>query len=945
MRYYSIILSVNSEQIDEGATVEYKEYRGAKTLEAMNEYLYRHSENDVRFFAYREEDGRVFAAFSYDELRCSFEDANDYIRDQLYTLFRIGKKKGEASEVTMYQFFTMIMEGRRRGYIVSGRYIEDCNLDRLYPDWREKANKPWGYEFNEAIIPLKDRALPSIYDPDFVKELTNIEENANTSGFVGNPVHYVISAKSKEAADEMTTRLTHSLLKAGRLSGRRVSMISDIGPTVYRVDNKLEDIIENNYGGAVVFDLSLRFAREPEQYATTSELIANLFTRYRNKCLFIFTYNMEDPGFAFYVLKQINEKAITVALREGSGNRKAALEYMKSLIKDSEYSKYAGQANEYLRRFPDDTFSQSDVLKAFDQFGSWCINRNVLHAYDYELSDSIMLERDGGSSYERLQDLIGLDIVKKQIDSIIASYTVNMERKKRGGRKYRASCLHMVFSGNPGTAKTTVARLFAGIAREKDILQSGVFVERSGVDLDGYVADIQIRGAFKAAEGGVLFIDEAYALGSQLAVTTLIQELENHRDKVIVILAGYGERMQDFMKRNEGLRSRIPNWVDFPDYSTDELTDIFRLMTDERGFRVTDDAVTEAHYIFEKARSTDDFGNGRYVRNILERAIQNQSVRLLGSAEKAEDIKKRELFLIRKEDISLLDEGMKQEREPGTAARELDEMIGLSSVKSVIRKALASYKLNKLCLDRGMPREKASMHMVFTGNPGTAKTTVARLFAEILRDEKVLSVGSFTEVGRADLVGAFVGSTAPIVKSKFRQARGGVLFIDEAYSLCDGRENGFGDEAINTIVQEMENHRDDVIVIFAGYPEPMERFLERNPGMRSRIAFKVQFEDYTTDELCDITRLMAAGKNLSVTDGAMRRLREIYDAARTQADYGNGRFVRNMLEEAEMNMAVRLLQSGSLDGDSDIVTAIEECDIPEAGQTKKTGANKIGFAA
>lgn len=945
MRYYSIILSVNSEQIEKRATVEFKEYRNEKTFGAMNEYMYRHADNDVRFFAYREEDGLTYAAFTYNEQKSSFEDAYDYLRDQLFTLFRINKFKSEPSEITMYQFFTMIMEGRRRNYLISGRYIEDCNLERLYPDWREKSNKPWGYEFNEAIIPLEDTDIPSIYDPGFIKEITNIEEKANTSDFVGNPVHYVISARSREAAYEMTTCLTHSLLKAGRVSGRRVSIVSDISPFVYSKDNMLEDIIENNYGGVIVFDLSLRFARAPEQYGNTSKFIANLFTRYRNRCLFVFTYNMEEPGFAFYVLKQINEKAITVALREGKGDRKDALNYLKSLIRNSEYSGYARQASEYLKRFPDDTFSQSDVLRAFDQFGSWCINKNVLHAYDYELTDTFMLDRDGGSAYEKLNDLIGLDIVRKQIDSIIAEYTVNMERKKRGGRKYRAACLHMVFSGNPGTAKTTVARLFAGIAKEKEILQSGVFVECSGIDLEGGGADIRIRNAFKAAEGGVLFIDEAYALCSQLSTTTLIQELENHRDKVIVILAGYNERMKDFMKLNEGLKSRIPNWVDFPDYSADELTDIFRLMTDECGFKVTDDAVTEAHYIFEKARNTDDFGNGRYVRNILEKAIQNQSVRLLDSAETAENIKKRELFLIRREDISQLDEGLKRERKPGTAAKELEEMIGLSSVKAVIRKALANYKLNKLCVDRGIPREKATMHMVFTGNPGTAKTTVARLFAEMLKDEKVLPTGSFTEVGRADLVGSFVGSTAPLIKKRFREAKGGVLFIDEAYSLCDGRENGFGDEAINTIVQEMENHRDDVIVIFAGYPEPMENFLERNPGMKSRIAFRVQFEDYSTDELCDITRLMADKKNLTVTDGAIQKLRESYDAARKQDDYGNGRFVRKMLEEAEMNMAVRLLEAGSLDGSSDIITTIEECDIPEAEQKKQSGTRQIGFAA
>ena len=419
--------------------------------------------------------------------------------------------------------------------------------------------------------------------------------------------------------------------------------------------------------------------------------------------------------------------------------------------------------------------------------------------------------------------------------------------------------------------------------------------------------------------------------------------MENRREDVIVILAGYNERMGDFMKINEGLKSRIPHWVDFPDYTADELTDIFKLMIEERGFQVTDEATKEAHYIFEKVRNTDNFGNGRYVRNLIDRASQNQAVRLLSDGKDASVIKKKELFQITKEDISLLEEGLKNEREPGTARKELDNMIGLASVKKIIHKAIAHYKLNKLCIDKGIAREKASLHMVFTGNPGTAKTSVARLFAEILQNEKVLSTGTFVEVGRADLVGDHVGSTAPLVKRKFKEAQGGVLFIDEAYSLCDSYENGFGDEAINTLVQEMENHRDDVIVIFAGYTEPMHRFLDRNPGMLSRIAFQVEFEDYTTDELCDITKLMVSEKQMTITDAAMNKLRQNYDIVRGENDYGNGRFVRKMLEEAEMNLAERVLQYKESEITKEVITTIEECDIPNLSARKKT-IRRIGFA-
>lgn len=947
MRYYNIILNTSAEQIEKRATVEFKEYRSESTFEAVNNYMYRTAENDMRFFVYREEGNLTYAVFSYSELKRSFQDAYEYIRDKLDELFRIKKFYSEPSEITMYQLFTFIMEGRRRNYVVYGRYVEDCKIDRFYPDFRERAQRPWGYEFTETIIPEAVRTIPSIYDTGVVKELNNIEDNSNTTEFTGNPVHYVITAGSRDAANELTITLAQRLFRSNRISSRRISMISEIHPSVYGRDNRLEDIIENNHGGVMVIDLSEQFGRKPEKYTEASRYLADLFRRYRNQCLFVFTYNIEKPGFAYYILKEIGKYAITVTLKEGRGDRKAALSYLKSLIKSSEYSKYAVQANEFFRLFPGESFSQTDVIMAYDQFGPWCLNKNVLHAYDFEMSDSLMLDRDlfGKDSCGSLDELIGLDIVKKQIDGIIASFTIEKERKKHKGTDYQASCMHMVFSGNPGTAKTTVAKLFAGIAKEKGILKSGVFVDSSGVDLDGFLCEMSIRDAFTAAEGGVLFIDEAYAITTPMAVTTLIQELENRRDNVIVILAGYSERMKEFMRRNEGLKSRIPHWVDFPDYSTDELTDIFKLMINERGFKATDGAVEAARYIFDKVRNVDDFGNGRYVRNLIDRAIQNQSVRLLGSSECAGDIRKKDLFLITKDDISMLDDGLRHERTAGSAAGELNDLIGLVSAKAVIRKAVAKFKLNKLCIDKGIPREKASMHMVFTGNPGTAKTTVARLFAELLKDEKVLSTGCFVEAGRADFIGQYVGQTAPLVRQKFHEAKGGVLFIDEAYSLCDDDQRGYGDEAISAIVQEMENHRDDVIVIFAGYPEPMQKFLDRNPGMRSRIAFHVDFDDYSIDELCDITGLMADKKGLTITDAALKKLRDNYAEAMKQTGYGNGRYVRKMLEEAEMNMAERMLETGCLDDPADLITIIEECDIPDMQPDKVTQQKHIGFVA
>lgn len=274
-----------------------------------------------------------------------------------------------------------------------------------------------------------------------------------------------------------------------------------------------------------------------------------------------------------------------------------------------------------------------------------------------------------------------------------------------------------------------------------------------------------------------------------------------------------------------------------------------------------------------------------------------------------------------------------EKQSKGTAYDRLQSMIGLTEAKKVIDKALAFYKMQQLYSDRGICSERPAMHMVFTGNPGTAKTSVARLFAGIMRDNRLLSGGQLVEVGRNDLVAKYVGWTAKTVKEKFEEAKGGVLFIDEAYSLVDDRDGCYGDEAINTIVQEMENHREEMIVIFAGYPEKMEGFLDKNPGLRSRIAFHVPFENYTTEELCEIAEYIGKEKGVRITEEAMAKLAEVFETAKSQPDFGNGRYVKNIIELSKMNMAGRIVAMKPEEVTQEVLTSLEEVDIeiPAAG--------------
>ena len=289
---------------------------------------------------------------------------------------------------------------------------------------------------------------------------------------------------------------------------------------------------------------------------------------------------------------------------------------------------------------------------------------------------------------------------------------------------------------------------------------------------------------------------------------------------------------------------------------------------------------------------------------------------------------------------------IKKEDKKSEPYDELQKMIGLKDMKQVVDEIIDSARIQKIRSGMGMDSYKTALHMVFTGNPGTAKTTVARLITQIFVKEGILDTGKYVECGRADLVGKYVGWTAKTVRSKFREAKGGVLFIDEAYSLVDD-SNSFGDEAINTIVQEMENHRDDVIVIFAGYPDKMKDFFAKNEGLRSRIAFHLDFPDYNAEELVDILKLMADKKGYKLNPDIERKCLEIFAQAVKKEEFGNGRYVRNLLEQAMMAQSRRITKeyAGKKITRKALTTLKpEDFDVNASKLIEKETKRTIGFA-
>lgn len=247
--------------------------------------------------------------------------------------------------------------------------------------------------------------------------------------------------------------------------------------------------------------------------------------------------------------------------------------------------------------------------------------------------------------------------------------------------------------------------------------------------------------------------------------------------------------------------------------------------------------------------------------------------------------------------------------------KELDQLIGLENVKKIVKEIYAWLYIDKMRKENGLKSNKQALHMIFKGNPGTGKTTVARLLGKLFVQMNVLSKGHFIEAERADLVGEYIGHTANKTRDLIKKARGGILFIDEAYSLARGGEKDFGKEAIDTLVKGMEDYCDDLVVILAGYPAEMDYFLSLNPGLPSRFPLMIEFPDYTVDELVNIAKQMVREREYELTKEAERKLyyhlEELLE--KREKKFSNGRYIRNIIEKAIRKQAVRLLHEGRYD--------------------------------
>jgi SpoVK/Ycf46/Vps4 family AAA+-type ATPase len=561
-----------------------------------------------------------------------------------------------------------------------------------------------------------------------------------------------------------------------------------------------------------------------------------------------------------------------------------------------------------------------------------------------------------GEAMAELDSMIGLAAVKEQVRSIAASIEA-ARRRALAGYQTEKPMRHFVFVGPPGTGKTAVARVIAKIFYAFGLLETPVVTEAHRADLIGEylgATAIKTNELIDSALGGVLFIDEAYGLVNegdgqsdrfgQEAVQALLKRAEDDRESLVIILAGYDKQMEDFLATNPGLASRFATRVKFPGYSPAELFSLAESTMEHRGDRLDPDGRPALWRMFEdvgRRRIGDDLGNGRFVRSLVEKAGQARDVRVMsGVAEPNAD----DLVTIRSADLQrAYTELTARLRGYGdtptveSALAELDELIGLEPVKRQVREIAAQLRVARLRDQQGLTSQPPARHFVFTGPPGTGKTTVARILGRIFAALGLLARPAVVEAHRADLVGEHLGATAIKTNKLIDSALGGVLFIDEAYSLYNEGYSGgdaFGAEATATLLKRAEDDRDRLVVVLAGYTRDMDRFLRTNPGLASRFNVRVAFPSYSPADLVRIARMIAQQAGDTFAEEALPVLDEVFGHACAEGmidELGNGRFARSLFERACAWRDLRVAHLGEA-ATASMLTTITAADLRSAYQ-------------
>jgi SpoVK/Ycf46/Vps4 family AAA+-type ATPase len=515
-----------------------------------------------------------------------------------------------------------------------------------------------------------------------------------------------------------------------------------------------------------------------------------------------------------------------------------------------------------------------------------------------------------------LDALAGLDTVKRELAFHVAEERAARLRRA-AGIATGAARRHFVFTGGAGTGKTTVARILGRLLAAAEALPAGQLVTVDAADLvAGRTGEISgaVHRVVERAFGGVLCVEDAQALVTtssddwrpREATSALLAALQAHSAELVVVLTGTDAGVNELLRADPDLAAHFGQVLRFPNLTAEEFVGVFAAKAAAAGFALTDGVVERVRQLLAATRQP---GSGRAAVALLDRTIALQARRVLADGVVDEHESWHEILPA---DVPQTLTPAARVELPSDPLAEIDRLVGLAAVKQEVRLLVAEAKAERLRRDAGIPLSTPTRHLVFTGNPGTAKTTLARLIAAAYARLGLLSIGHLVEVTSTDLIGEYLGQTAPKVRAAVTRALGGVLFIDEAYALTPATHwDDYNREALAELLRGMEEHRDDLVVIVAGYSREMARFLQSNPGLASRFPTTLEFPDYSDDELLRIFGLMATGAGYTLADGVTSRVRTLLEATPRGHSFGNGRFVRNLLDRAVARQAERLTPTDS----------------------------------
>ena len=568
---------------------------------------------------------------------------------------------------------------------------------------------------------------------------------------------------------------------------------------------------------------------------------------------------------------------------------------------------------------------------------------------------------------KELDSLIGLSEIKDKIRDYIDYVSFLQLREEKGIDDEDQVKLHSVFTGNPGTGKTTVVKLLGQIYHTMGLLSKGHVLTVESSDLvTGFVRQTgkNTKEIIEKARGGILFIDEAYMLykddssndfGPE-AIAALITEMSDGKGDIAIMVAGYPKEMEKFINSNPGLKSRFKNHYHFRDYTPDELVAIAKFSANKKEVILSENAEIKLKKITTEAyrNRNKSFGNARFVNSIIDEAKMNLGIRLVRN-NNTDKLTKKMLITVLEQDIEDVskksiskaiklgvDQGLLQE-----ALNELNALTGLNSIKKEVQELIKLVKYYKE-IDRDILKA-FSMHSVFIGNPGTGKTTIARILGKVYKALGLLERGHLVEADGSSLIAGFVGQSALKTKELIKQAKGGILFIDEAYSIAEGNNstNDFGKKAIAALLKEMEYHRGEFGVIAAGYTDNMKSFLKSNPGLKSRFDTTYHFEDFNEEELWTICLSMFMSKELKVDSKAevhiKSYIKQLYKAKTKY--FGNARTIRKLVEKANRNQQLRMANLVKSKRTKKMMTSIILADVIEFDNSKELSlaSKTIGY--